>query len=391
MRLISTETTLKHSALLLGLCALASDGFAAPQLLDLSDEALTSIDYSDTEFSDLPAAIFGSNNNPLDSADSMVRESITNQFSYRFKTKSLGLWQDGEIVATASADYGVDTNSLRDWSKSIDLNRLAGIDTEGATRLNKLMYQHQFTKLKTNLTFGLQSFKDTFYKLDSTNLFAMSALRQGPELNLPSAKSFSNSAVGVKLKYKFDHYYVHAATYDSSSSYELDKLAFNVDQGLFTAVESGINSSGKFKLAAGAWNHNSGEDAQTYLSQDQQYGYYFIAETKYWDRASLFMQMGLSNTGLDQISDYRSAGAVIKDIFGDQDTLGVAFTKVAKDNDVVTTARTPSATAWEVTYRTPSLLTFDVQTSLFYQRNPSLDLDDAANRVMGLRFFRKLY
>lgn len=372
-------------------CLLLADRAAAMDTPDLSDQALSNLDYQNTHFAGLPSAIFSTDNSPLDDSGSLVRESIANQFSYRFKTESLGLWQDGEIEATASADYGVDTNALRDWSKSVDLNRLAGIDTEGATRLNRLLYRHQFNQLRASLTFGLQDFSNVFYQLNSTNLFAMPALRRGPELNIPRATAFSSSAVGVQINYQFDHYYVRAATYDSSSSHTPDKLAFNAANGMFSAIESGINAFGDFKVAAGAWNHISAESAQASLPQDEQYGYYLIAEKSYWDRASLFMQMGLSNTGLNQISDYRSAGAVIKDIFAEQDTLGVAFTKVAMDNQVATTARTPSTTAWELTYRTPTLLTSQIQTSLFYQLNPHLDMENETNRVMGLRFYRQMH
>ncbi|BFM04841.1 carbohydrate porin [Halioxenophilus aromaticivorans] len=380
---------MKQVVALLTLGTLASATFA--EQLDLSELALTNLDYSNTEFMDLSESIFGSHNSPMDNGDTLVRDAISNQFSYRFKTESIGLWHDGEIVATASADYGVDTNALREWSKSVDLNRLAGVDTEGATRLNMLLYRHQFQELRANLTFGLQDFSNSFYKLDATNLFAMNAFKRGPELTLPSATAFSSSAVGVQINYQFDHYYVRAATYDSSSNYEPAKLAFNTDEGLFTAIESGINKYGKLKLAAGAWNHRSGKDQREYLSKDAQYGYYVIAETKYSERAALFMQMGLSNTGLNSISGYRSAGAVIKDIFAEQDTLGVAFTKVAMDKTQVTDQRKPTTTAWEVTYRTPTLLTKDIQTSLFYQHNPYLRVEEEASGVLGLRFYRAMY
>ncbi len=380
---------MKQVVAILTLGTLASATFA--QQLDLSEHALTAMDYSNTEFMDLSESVFGTHNSPLDDGESLVRDAITNTFNYRFKTESLGLWHDGEIVAAASADYGIDTSELRDWSKSIDLNRLAGIDTEGAARLNTLLYRHQFKQLKANFTFGLQDFSNTFYKLDTTNLFATNAFKRGPELGLPGVKAFSSSAVGVQLNYQFDHYYVRAATYDSSSSYEPDKLAFNTGEGMFSAVESGIKAGGNFKLAAGVWNHLSAKTERSALNQSSQYGYYFIAETQYSKRTSLFMQMGLSNTGLNQISGYRSAGAVIKDIFAEQDTLGVAFTEVAMDKTLAAKQRTPTTTAWEVTYRTPTLLTKDIKTSLFYQYNPYLHMEEEASGILGMRFFRSMY
>jgi len=377
------------------LWTLATGASAGDEVLPFSNDLNTDPNassefYSDPSYLDLATSVFGTENSPIDNGDSMVRESISNQFSYRFKTESLGLWHDGEIIAAASAYYGVDTNELIDWSKSVDLNRLAGIDTEGNTRLNTLLYRHEFNQLKANLTFGLQDFSQSFYQLSSTSQFALAALHHGPETNIAGGTSFSNSAVGVQFNYKFDHYYVRAATYDSSSSYDPAMLTFNLQDGMFTAFEGGITGANNFKLAAGVWNHISSKERQAYLPQAQQRGYYVIAEKNYWNRASFFMQAGVSSSGLYQISDYRSAGAVIKDIFSEKDTLGVAFTKVALDNDLVTSANTPKTTAWEVTYRTPSFLTTNIETSLFYQLNPNLRMDDDSAKVLGLRFYRRM-
>ncbi|WP_317932803.1 carbohydrate porin [Halioxenophilus sp. WMMB6] len=333
--------------------------------------------------------LLASNNTASDeSSINLAKDALATQFTFQLKTENLGLWQHGELFARASADYGVDPNELISWSKTADMNRWAGIDTEGATRLDRLVYRQEFDEFHADVSVGLQDFSNAFYRLSATRNFAMTNLQNGPELALPGGMAFANSAVGVKFNLQQDNYYLRAASYDSSSALDTTELSFNVSDGLFTALESGFNSQHDFKIAAGTWNHSAAKELHQQLPQADQKGFYLIAEKRYRDRTSLFVQMGLSESGSEQVSDYRSAGAVISEIFSSDDSLGLAVAKVVKDEGYEAGGSTPSALAWEVTYRTPSLLTTQFETSVYYQYNPNLDTGDNADRVVGLRIFR---
>lgn len=325
-----------------------------------------------------------------DEHQQLIQDSIKNRFTFQLNTESLGLWSNGKFEALASADYGLDFNDLINWSKDSELNARTGLDTEGNTNLERLVYQHHLWDLNTHVTIGRQDFSNSFYRLESTSGLSARHLNRAPEITAAGGLPFASSAVGIKLDYRFDQYYMRLATYDSGSASDISDLSFDDDQGLFSALESGLYAGSNLRLAAGAWAQHAPEDGSDSV-EDNPSGIYFIAETHYNNRAQLFFRAGQANVGLYQTSAYRSAGAVLSELFSDQDRLGVTVAKVALGATCADRCTTPRATSWEVTYQTPSLLDTDIQATLYYQLNPNLALDQDHSKVVGFRFFKPLY
>ena len=167
-------------------------------------------------------------------------------------------------------------------------------------------------------------------------------------------------------------------------------MRFNRGDGLFSAVEWGWVNEGNDKVAIGIWQHTADvENPVDGEMIDENTGVYVIAEKNINDVAAIFFQLGQADDNFNQVEYYGGTGVTVNDFWLDGDGLGFAVAH-ARNGDpylVLNDESGRTETAWELTYFAPVIEHLNLQGSVYYIQNPSMDktLDDAV--AVGARAY----
>lgn len=304
-------------------------------------------------------------------------------------TEAAGWWGGGEWFAYVLGNTG--DNPSDDVG---DIQGLSNIATDEALKLYEFWYQHSFADDTVRVLLGLHDYNSAFYSLDSSSLFTHSSFGIGPETAQAGPSMFSTTSVGMVFTIEGDNHYLLAGVYDGipgdPDNPRGTHVQFNSGDGLFSGVEWGWANENKDKAALGVWQQTAEvENPVDGDIIDENTGVYFIAEKNINDVAAVFVQLGQADDEFNQLEYYGGTGITFSSFWLDGDGIGLAVAHARNGdpylavNDHVDRAET----AWEFTYYAPVVDHLNVQASVFYIQNPSMDqtLDDAV--ALGARAY----
>lgn len=304
-------------------------------------------------------------------------------------TDAAGWWSGGEWFVYLLGDTG---NNPADYLG--DLQGVSNIAADEALKVYEFWYQHSFANERIKLLFGLHDYNSTFYTLEAASLFTHASFGIGPETAQVVPSIFPTTATALHLTWQGDHQYVLAAVYDGipgdPNNPRDTQIEFNAGDGVFSAVEWGWSNQQQDKIALGVWQHTAEvENPVNGAISDQNSGVYVIAEKGLNDTAAVFVQLGQADDEFNQLEHYAGAGIRLNRMWLDGDSLGLAVAH-ARHGDPYLKAnsmRERAETAWELTYFTPVIPHLNVQASVYYIQNPSMEsaLDNAL--ALGVRAY----
>ncbi|HSC67041.1 MAG TPA: carbohydrate porin [Cellvibrio sp.] len=316
-------------------------------------------------------------------------ELVNFDLTLAIDTAAAGWWGDGEWFAYVLGNSG--DNPSDDVG---DVQGISNIATDEALKLYEFWYQHSFADDSAKLLFGLHDYNSTFYSLDSAGLFTHSSFGIGPETAQVGPSMFSTTSVGLHLTLEGDNQYLLAAIYDGipgdPENPRGTHVQFNSGDGLFSAVEWGWVNENKDKAALGVWQQTAEvENPVDGETIDENTGIYFIAEKNINDVAAVFVQLGQADDEFNQLEFYGGTGITFTSFWLEGDGVGLAVAQ-ARNGDPYLAANSDldrAETAWEFTYYAPVVEHLNLQASVYYVQNPSMDqtIDDAV--ALGARAY----
>lgn len=317
------------------------------------------------------------------------RELANLDLTFALDTAAAGWWENGEWFVYVLGNAGKNPSDYAG-----DIQGISNIATDEALKIYEFWYQHRFAQDSVKILVGLHDYNATFYSLDTASLFTHPSFGIGPDTSQVGPSIFSTTSLALHLTLESETQYLLAAVYDGvpgdPNNPRGTHVQFNSGDGTFTALEWGWKPVAGDKVALGAWQHTAEvESAVNAAVIDYNSGFYFIAEKNINEVAAVFFQLGRADDKRNQLEYYAGTGVTLNGFWRDGDGLGLAVAQ-ARNGDPYR-AMNPTAgreeTAWELTYFTPLVNYLDVQASVYYIQNPSMDktLDDAL--AVGARIY----
>lgn len=305
--------------------------------------------------------------------------------------------------ATAFVQYHVQHgNQSKDFNGSYvgSFAGVSNIETGTSTGQFYQAWLQQEVADSFSVLAGLYAVDSEFYVTDSSGLFlqppyGMSAEMAQTGKNGPPV--FPMGALGMRLAYNADAWYVQAALTDgvpgNPNNAHGTHIKLNKGDGSLLVTEFGYMpevAEGQYdKTAIGLWRYTarvddlSAVDAQGNPVQQKDQGFYFIAErtllSEQDDAAqglAGFFRFGMVNKDVYQSDWSASIGLNYQGLFAgrDDDAAGIAVTTShASDKYRLLNGASASETVFELTYRAQLQPWLAVQPSVQYIGNPNMD------------------
>lgn len=318
-----------------------------------------------------------------------TRESSNMDLTLAIDTGAAGWWSNGEFFIYALGNYG---NNPSDYVG--DIQGVSNIATDNAAKIYEFWYQHSFIDDSIKLLFGLHDYNSVFYSLDSAGLFTYPSFGIGPDTAQVGPSIFSTTATGLVLTLQQGNQYLLAAIYDGIPGNPTNPrgthIRFDEGDGIFSAVEFGIQEDANYKVALGVWQHSADvENPIDGSPSDENEGFYLIGEKIFAENMAVFLQFGQADDQFNRIENYIGTGITLSNVWRADDSVGVAVAH-ARNGEPFADANPEldaAETAWELTYFSPTIKKIDLQTSLYYIQNPAMEptIDDAL--ALGVRVY----
>ncbi|HOY22805.1 MAG TPA: carbohydrate porin [Cellvibrio sp.] len=339
-----------------------------------------------------------------DWANALTLESVTNldggvaegtrtlanlDLSLAIDTQAAGWWNNGNVFIYVLGNYGKAPSDLTG-----DLQTISNIQTDNNLKLYEFWYEHSFAGGSVKLLAGLHDYNSTFYSLESAGLFTTSSFGIGAEVAQVGPSIFSTTSAAVQLTLAGEHQYLLLATYDGIAGDPDHRrgthIKFKKSDGLFNAIEWGVQYERSYKLAVGAWQHTAEvENPIDGTISDSNSGFYLIGEKYFTENLVAFFQYGQADADKNQLDSYLGAGVTLSNAWVEDDAIGLAYASVENGSpflrmnvDVLS-----KENIVELSYLCPVTSAVSVQTSLYAIDNPSMspELDNAL--AFGLRAY----
>lgn len=339
-----------------------------------------------------------------------------------------GIARGAVVLMNSEAKLGVDLDKLAGWEGvsafahyhvqhgNQSINNYSGsfagitnIETGTSTgQFFQAWVQKNFAGDSMSLLAGLYAIDSEFYVTDVSGLFLQPPYGMAAEMAQTGRNGppiFPVGALGVRLKYTGDSYYIQAAVTDgvpgNPNNPHGTQIRFDKGDGSLSVVEFGYTpeaAEGQYnKTALGLWHYTARaadlDPAVTAQRIDQ--GAYVLTERTLMAEAdnpaqgvSGFARFGFVNKDVYQADWSGSIGLNYLGLFDgrDDDAAGIAITTShASGKYRLLTGAKSSETIVELTYRAQVNDWFAFQPTLQYIRNPNMDpaLKDAW--VVGTR------
>jgi porin len=309
--------------------------------------------------------------------------------SLAIDTQSAGWWNNGNVFIYVLGNYGKAPSDLTG-----DLQTISNIQTDNNLKLYEFWYEHSFANGAVKLLAGLHDYNSTFYSLESAGLFTTSSFGIGPDVAQVGPSIFSTTSAAIHLTLAGEHQYLLLATYDGvTGDPEHPRgthIKFKKSDGLFNAIEWGVQYDDSYKLALGAWQHTAEvENPVDGSFSDSNSGFYLIGEKYFTENLVAFFQYGRADADKNQLETYIGAGVTLNNAWVDEDSIGVAYASAQNGSPFLqmNADLLSRENIFELSYLRPVTSAVSVQASLYAIDNPSMspDIDNAL--ALGLRVY----
>ncbi len=352
--------------------------------------------FSSNVFADRPPAFEWANSVTLESMSNLqggVAEGTRNlanlDLTLAIDTQSAGWWNNGNVFIYVLGNYGKAPSDLTG-----DLQTISNIQTDNNLKLYEFWYEHSFANGAVKLLAGLHDYNSTFYSLESAGLFTTSSFGIGPEVAQVGPSIFSTTSAAIHLTIAGEHQYLLLATYDGIAG-DPDHprgthIKFKQSDGLFNAIEWGVQYENSYKFAIGAWQHTAEvENPVDESISDSNSGFYLIGEKFLTDNLVAFLQYGRADADKNQLETYLGAGITLSNAWVEEDVIGLAYASAKNGSPFLhmNTDLLSKENILELSYLRPVTSAVSVQTSLYAIENPSMSPDVDNSFALGLRAY----
>jgi len=304
-------------------------------------------------------------------------------------TQAAGWWENGAVFIYVLGNYGKAPSDLTG-----DLQTISNIQTDNNLKLYEFWYEHSFVDGAVKLLAGLHDYNSTFYSLESAGLFTTSSFGIGPDAAQVGPSIFSTTSTAIHLTLSGEHQYLLLATYDGVAG-DPDHprgthIKFKKTDGLFNAIEWGIQYENSYKLAVGAWQHTAEvENPVDGSISDSNSGFYLIGEKYLTENLAIFLQYGGADSDKNQLEKYIGAGVTLSNAWVDEDVIGLAYASAQNGSPFLqmNADLLSRENILELSYLRPVTSAVSVQASLYTIDNPSMAPDIDSALALGLRAY----
>lgn len=337
-------------------------------------------------------------------ANALTLESVTNlnggvaegtrnlanlDLTLAIDTQAADWWNNGNVFIYALGNYGKAPSDLTG-----DIQTISNIQTDNNFKLYEFWYEHSFANGAVKLLAGLHDYNSTFYSLASAGLFSTSSFGIGPDTAQVGPSIFSTTSTGLLFTLAGEQQYLLLATYDGvAGDPEHPRgthIKFKKTDGLFNAIEWGVQSDGAYKLAVGAWQHTAEVENPVSASvSDSNSGFYVIGEKYLTENLAIFFQYGHADADKNQLETYTGAGITRSDLWVAEDALGFAYAS-AQNGSPFLRANSDLLSAeniYELSYLRPLSAALNVQASVYSIEHPSMSPDLNTALALGVRMY----
>jgi porin len=318
-----------------------------------------------------------------------TRQSADLDLTLNLDTQAAGWWSGGEWFLYFLGTHGRNPSDLVG-----DIQTLSNIAAPNDAKLYEFWYKHSFAEGRLELLVGLQDYNANFYTLETASLFSLSSFGIGAEVAQASPSIFPTTATGIQLRYSAANSYLQLAVYDGIPGDPSQETGTHIKwedgDGLFSALEWGLERSGAYKLALGAWRQSATLASPVIAAgDDYNSGYYLIGEKYVAEDIAVFVQLGYADEMQNLLGRYLGGGGRINNLWRSADALGLAVAKAS--NSAAYLRENPSLldaeTVWELSYFTALDDGFSLQSSLYYVKQPSMDVALDSAIALGARIY----
>lgn len=304
-----------------------------------------------------------------------------------FDFEKTNWWKGGEFFVNIGNTHGDEPSA----NLVGDFQGVSNIEAGNLTFLYELWYKQKINRVE--LTAGLQDLNASYAVSENGGLFTNSSfgIQSSIADNIPSP-IFPLTALGLNMEWNISNSYkLQTAIFDGTpDDFENNpyntKWSLSKNDGFFSVSEFHVNKSlikgktGSYKLGVYYHQHND----STTDSEQENGGFYFVADQQLTEKISVFSQIGLSPKSKNENNRYLSFGFNWKKPFEKRpdDVWGIAVAYAGiHDNNV------GSETTLELTYLLQLTDNIYLRPDLQYVINPAGTEDKLDNALVGtLRF-----
>lgn len=299
-----------------------------------------------------------------------------------FNTERAHFWKGGELFVNLANTHGgqPSTNLVGDFQG------VSNIEAGNLTFLFELWYKQRIANI--DITVGLQDLNANFASSSTGALFTNSSfgIQSSIADNIPTP-IFPLTALGALLQWNISpDYMLQAALFDGTPD-DFESNPFNINwklnkaQGYLAVTEFQVNKSilkglsGTYKVGAYFHEHNDSTN-----HEQENSGFYLIADQGLSSHLSIFTQIGFSPKALNLHNHFYSLGLNYKGLFYSRvnDQIGLALAYAGIDGNNI-----GSETAIELTYLVQLNTHFYIRPDIQYIINPAGTSTKLNNALVG--------
>ena len=304
----------------------------------------------------------------------------TGDMAVTIDTEQSGWWQGGTWFIETLVNHGTDPSSFIG-----DVQTASNIADGNRTRLQQFWYQHDIND-NISILLGLHDLNSEFYVSEYASLFLNSSFGVGPDMSGNVATSlWPEAGYAVRLDVHDEHLYVHAAAYDGDPATRAVDAA---KEGLMWIAEAGLlNHGSAYKL--GVWQHTADKVAPDGAVYSSDFGMYAVVDQALNDDLGVFLQLGVTPSDRNEISQYLGFGAHIHGLIPSRhdDTFGIGVARAGFSSlNQSINGLTSAETTVEITYDMAVTDYLNIHPAFQWIQHPSGDPALKAAKVAMLRF-----
>jgi porin len=305
-------------------------------------------------------------------------------FVFTLDTGAAEWWDNGKVLVYFLNNSGGDPTA-----RTGDLQAATNIEAPNTFKLYEASYEHAFADGRIAVLTGLHDMNADFYALEHAGLFLNSSFGIGPDLSQVSPSIFPTTALGARVRVALtDDVYLLNAVYDGvpgdPANEQGTHVQLNAGDGKFHIAEAGIAGDDDYyyKVAAGLWYHSAEFEDFGAMPQDENHGFYLLAERDLWRSSSgagvgVFAQVGFADGARNQVENYVGAGVTwtgpvrgrVEDVAG----IGVAHARNSGEFRALNPALEAGETVVEFSYQFVLGPALSIQPDLQFIVDPGTD------------------
>jgi porin len=234
---------------------------------------------------------------------------------FTLDTEAAELWDNGSFLVSFLNNSGGDPTQ-----RTGDLQAASNIEAPNTLKLYEASYEHRFADGRVALLAGLHDMNADFYALEHGGFFLNSSFGIGPDLSQVGPSIFPTTALGARVRIELsDDRYLLSAVYDGVAGDPANErgthVQLNTGDGNFYISEIGVVGADDhyYKYAIGAWYHTAEFEDFAGQPQEDNRGFYLLAERDLWRShagtgVGMFAQLGFADGDRNQIAHYAGVG-----------------------------------------------------------------------------------